>query len=122
MADPDHPGFKPHRPAYPNDANWVLKIKDVIKVKRDPSAPDWHLPPARAVVIARNDAYTYRVKILEAGKNRVENVSVDRLVATSSKQKIEEAIQLRDECHKHGIPERGRGWCTKEKQKSGCVM
>ena len=120
MADPQHPGFASHRPPAPNDADWPLKMKASIKVKRDPSAADWHLPPARAVVVTRNDAYTYRVKILDpGGGSRIENVSVDRIVATSPAQKVEEAVRLRDECHTHGIPERGRGWCVKDKLKKG---
>lgn len=120
MADPDHPGFASHRPPAPNDATWPLKIKSSIKIKRDPTAPDWHLPPARAVVITRNDAYTYRVKVLEpGGGSHVENIEVHRIIAASTSQKPEEAVRLRDECHKYGIPERGRGWCIKDKVKRG---
>ena len=57
MADPQHAGFASHRPAAPNDLTWPLKIKDIVKVQRDPSAPDWHMPPARAMILNRNDAY-----------------------------------------------------------------
>ena len=120
MADPNHPGFASHRPPAPDDSLWPLKINDDIKIKRNPSAPDWHLPPARGVILARNDAYTYRVKKFEVGgTSNVENISVDRIVATKTTQNVAEAVRLRDECHTHGIPERGRGWCIKDKVKKG---
>jgi hypothetical protein len=122
MADPKHAGWKSHRPAAPDDATWPFKIKSMVNVARDPTSPDWHLPPARAVVLKRNDAFTYRVRVLDAageGAPHVENVAVERLIATVSTQQPEAAVQARDDCLQYGLPERGRGWVVKNKVKRG---